>query len=120
MAEELDFVEEELDLEGEDDTLRRFKPLISKERHQRTAFIDELQKSLTMWSLRAKEDALAQHLLDVHLPTILRLSCTCPFSDVRERCGHLLQDVQVRIYYLMLHINYIMLDERDYSTTTSI
>lgn len=35
-------------------------------------------------------------LVALHLPIILRLSISCPFANVREKCQHILDVVQVR------------------------
>lgn len=36
-------------------------------------------------------------LVALHLPIILRLSLSCPFVNVREKCQHILEIVQVRV-----------------------
>lgn len=43
-------------------------------------------------------------LVALHLPIILRLSLSCPFVNVREKCQHILEIVQVRFDF----INYIV------------
>ncbi|XP_075215418.1 uncharacterized protein LOC142321308 [Lycorma delicatula] len=35
-------------------------------------------------------------LLTIHIPVLLRLSVSCPFSDVRDRCKHILQLINGR------------------------
>lgn len=35
-------------------------------------------------------------LVTLHLPIILKLSISCPFGNVREKCQHILEVVQVR------------------------
>lgn len=85
---------EEVDLEGEDDTLRYFKPLMSKEKQERSTYLDNLIKSINLWS-NVKDNIIAQHLLMSHLPTVLRLTLTCPFNDVRHTLQLFLQNLQV-------------------------
>ena len=93
--------EDEIDLEGEDDTLRYFKPLMSKEKQERSLHLEHLTKSINLWS-RVKDDDKAKHLLTVHLPTVLRLSLTCPFVDVRQTLHLLLSTIQVSIIIVFI------------------
>lgn len=89
--------EEEIDLQSEDETLRYFKPLLSKEAAERTQFADNLHKSVKLWNSRSSRDAAAKSLLEHHLPTVLRLSLTCPFNDVRTRLSDLLSQLQASL-----------------------
>lgn len=79
--------ESEKELEEEDQTPRYFKPLMTRDKKERDMFLDMLTNSLKFWHRRSvsENDAVASHLLQVHTPTILRLSITCPFSDVRTK-----------------------------------
>lgn len=55
-----------------------------------------------------QQDYLA--LVAMHTPALLRLSVSCPFSDVRDKCNHILRIVSVSIlifYYMyILKIGY--------------
>jgi hypothetical protein len=44
------------------------------------------------------DELLTEHILD-----LVRLSLQCPFEDVRERCGNLLEDLQV-CSYITCHV----------------
>jgi sestrin len=92
---DMDLYDEDEDgqfLDTEDDTLRYFKPLMSKEQQERSSFLESTVKAFTHWS--TSRDARAQHLLSFHLPTVLRLALTCPFNDVRKTFESLLRTLQ--------------------------
>lgn len=40
-------------------------------------------------------------LVALHLPIILRLSISCPFVNVREKCRHILEIVQVSLFVFL-------------------
>lgn len=44
-------------------------------------------------------------LVALHLPIILRLSLSCPFMNVREKCQHILDIVQVS-YFIIIKIQF--------------
>ena len=95
--------EEEIDLQSEDETLRYFKPLMCKEVAERAQFMDNLYRSLKLWIGRSPQDGAAKRLLEHHLPTILRLSLTCPFNDVRARLSEMLSKLQASIVGSLCH-----------------
>ena len=39
-----------------------------------------------------------KYLIREQLPDLLRLKLTCPFSDVREKCAYILQDLEVSVF----------------------
>lgn len=108
------YEEEEEEEEGDDegiveqgeDSLAFFKPLMSKEKTERLAFLETLKDNFMSWSTRAfppsspspslSSDPKALELLNLHLPTVLRLSLTCPFDDVRHSLKTLLVTLKVR------------------------
>ena len=87
--------EEEVDLEGEEETLRLFTGLMRKEKPEREAFVQHLAHSVQLWLRKRNDDTAAKKLLSTHMPSILRLSLTCPFEDVREGLGNILQLAKV-------------------------
>ena len=88
--------EEEVDLEGEEDTLRLFMGLLHKEASQRCSYLSHLTRSVQLWLRRRREDMTADKLLSIHMPSILRISLTCPFQDVREQLSSVLKFAKVR------------------------
>ena len=97
--------EEEKDLVEEDDTLKYFKPLMSRDRGQRNVFIDSLSKSLSLWHSRANDgDQIGTHLLNNHLPTAVRMTITCPFPDVRLRLVEILANIEVSNTHHHFHL----------------
>ena len=87
--------EEEVDLEGEEDTLRLFMGLMRKDKPEREAFVRDLARSVQLWLRRRNDEMAAEKLLSIHMPSILRLSLTCPFADVREGLERILQQAKV-------------------------
>lgn len=85
--------EPEKELEEEDHSPKYFKPLMTRDKKQRDTFLDTLTNSLRYWHKRSTtdNDAVATSLINSHTPTILRLSITCPFSDVRTKLNQLLK-----------------------------
>ena len=88
--------EEEVDLEGEEDTLRLFMGLLHKEASQRCSYLSHLTRSVQLWLRRRREDMTADKLLSIHMPSILRISLTCPYQDVREQLSSVLKFAKVR------------------------
>ena len=98
--------EEEVDLEGEDDTLRLFMGLLHKDKNERVAYLAHLARSVKLWLKRRNDDKTAEKLLSVHLPSTLRISLTCPFEDVREQLSAILKFAKVSVvskYHLCKH-----------------
>ena len=87
--------EEEVDLEGEDDTLRLFMGLLRRDKNERAAYLTHLARSVKLWLKRRNDDKTAEKLLSAHLPSTLRISLTCPFDDVREKLSEILKLAKV-------------------------
>ena len=78
-------------VDPEEENLAHFKPLMSKERGN---FLETIKTTLLNWSSRG--DQKSRDLLASHLPTVLRLSVSCPFEDVRRSLKALLEAIDVR------------------------
>ncbi len=86
----------EKDLVEEDDTPKYFKPLMTKDKKQRELFLDAFSNSLMFWHSRSLEhDKVAAHLVRTHSATVMRLSMTCPFTDVRIKLKEIIKMLEV-------------------------
>ena len=81
-------------VDPEEENLAHFKPLMSKEKGERGNFLETIKTTLFNWSSRG--DQKSRDLLASHLPTVLRLSVSCPFEDVRRSLKALLEAIDVR------------------------
>ncbi len=86
-----DDYEEETDLE--DETLRYFEGLVSRDEVARASWMENFSRSLKAWASRPEETS-AKKLLEAHLPTALRFSVNSPFKDVRLKLGQTLQQLE--------------------------
>lgn len=104
------------------DILSRFSsPVCSREVGIREAALDTMERTVERWmegygspiqcntmsvngfvsngtgSARNGSNLSQEYLslVTLHTPALLRLSVSCPFSDVREKCSHILRLVQV-------------------------
>lgn len=94
--------DEEVDLEEEDESLALFMGLLRRDKAERVSFLRHLARhSVQLWLRKRHEDATAKKLLQTHMPSILRISLTSPFEDVREELGTILQDAKVVVITLV-------------------
>ena len=89
------YQEDDVDLQEGDDTLLYFSGLFRREEHERSSFMANLSRSVKGW-LGKPDDLDAQRMLQVHLPTALRLSVNAPYRDVRAGMCKLLEELEVR------------------------
>lgn len=82
-------------VDPEEEALAHFKPIMSKEKGEREGYLDTIKTTLLNWSARG--DQKSRDLLASHLPTVLRLSLSCPFEDVRASLKTLLQTIDVSV-----------------------
>ena len=72
----------ETDLDNEDEAPSFFYGLKQRDKDKRAQSLEQIHKTVEIWMSR-KDEEIAKNLLEVHLPTILRLSVECPLEDVR-------------------------------------
>lgn len=87
---------------------------VGSPKHYRLAHSDRRRTQNAMGNACACSDIVGNPVGDVpkeyldlvalHLPIILRLSISCPFANVREKCQHILEVVQVSFFYAYLHL----------------
>ncbi|EDO38575.1 predicted protein [Nematostella vectensis] len=89
MSDDEDFIYEE-------DSLRDFSILRTRDANVRGQFLDSLVKAYKTWANRRDETINngRQNLFVELLPCILSLSIRCPFPDVREKCSKVLENVK--------------------------
>ena len=80
-------------VDPEEEILAHFKPIMSKEKGERDTYLETMKTTLLNWSTRG--DQKSRDLLASHLPTVLRLSLSCPFEDVRVSLKTLLETIDV-------------------------
>lgn len=72
------------------------------ERHHRGYHQSSTSSSCACSNITVDTVKIPQEYLDLvslHLPIILRLSLSCPFENVREKCQHILELVRVSIIF---------------------
>ncbi len=105
--------EEQSELRFRDhESLRFLYGVCSKDQVHRAQSLDNISKIFDDWIEgygSPKESVSENHHEENHLstdlkplikeqmPDILRLSCQCPFTDVRDRCTGVLDDLQVNL-----------------------
>ena len=97
----------------DEESLRFLYSVCSRDQKQRTEALDHITRVIDGWleGYGSPKDSIFDNhpnngelstdfkpLIREQLPDLLRLSIYCPFDDVRERCGLLLEDLQVRIF----------------------
>ena len=92
---ENDVFEDGVDFDTEEETLRYFGGLLCRDDGERAQFVENFGRAVKSWMSKT-DDIIAQRLLEVHLPTALRLSLNSPYKDVRTKMKKLLEEVQVR------------------------
>lgn len=94
-----------------------FASLLSRDPQTRRLVLDDIERKLRGWCLTNNHTELGtsptnsinseqsegdhENLLNERLPIVLRLSKTCPFEDVRNRCRQLLEEFEVSNYLLV-------------------
>ena len=86
--------EDEVDIEVEDTTLFYFGSLFRRDENERACFFENFKKAATNW-ISKLDDPSAASLLEVHLPTVVRLSVNAPFRDVRRNAAKILLELKV-------------------------
>ena len=87
---------DEQDIEEEDTTLYYFGGLFRRDGTERATFFEKFKKAALCW-ISKRDDPSAANLLRSHLPTVLRLSVTAPFRDIRENAAAILQELNVSL-----------------------
>ena len=82
------------DISEDVESLRDFCGVRTRDAFSREQFLDTLGRTLNEWADR-EENGYSKLIADV-LPGIVRLSKRCPFSDVREKCSQILNDLKVK------------------------
>uniref|UniRef100_A0A1B6LLF3 Mon2 C-terminal domain-containing protein n=1 Tax=Graphocephala atropunctata TaxID=36148 RepID=A0A1B6LLF3_9HEMI len=94
-----------VDVDNVDVLSRFYLPLCSREVKVREAALAEIEHRLDQWlhedcsSPTQNGSSVANgagdywQLVTLHVPTLLRLSESCPFPDVRAKCAQILQTV---------------------------
>ena len=66
-------------------------------------------------SINGKDTRVA--FLEEVIPDLLRLSISCPFEDVREKCSEILVDIKVSFKFIMILFQQIILNSSMLSNT---
>ena len=103
---ENDVFEDDVDLDRDDETLDYFGGRLCNDDRERAQFVENFGRSVKTWASKA-DDIAAQRLLEVHLPTALRLSLNSPYKDVRTKMKKLLEEVQVRYKFCILNLLFL-------------
>lgn len=87
----------ETDLDNEDEAPSFFYGLKQRDKDKRAQSLEQIHKTVEIWASR-KDEETAKKLLEVHLPTMLRLSVECPLEDVRTAFTKLVAMLKVSVY----------------------
>ncbi|XP_031567426.1 sestrin-1-like [Actinia tenebrosa] len=86
------------DLLAEDESLRDFSVLRTRDSAIRRRYLDSLGKIINLWTSKSEgngEKDDKKSLMEI-LPSVLMLSLRCPFPDVREKCANMVENVKLK------------------------